>query len=63
MVEAEYFAQILSGAAEALHEHDMRVVLSPTLHLHDREVTLLDRLMHGTTDGASRCSPRRQTTS
>lgn len=52
MVEAEYFAQILSGAAEALHEHDMRVVLSPTLHLHDREVTLLDRLMHGTTDGA-----------
>ena len=30
----------------------MRVVLCPTLHQHEREVTLLDRLMHGTTDGA-----------
>jgi LacI family transcriptional regulator, galactose operon repressor len=52
IVEAAYFAHILAGAAEALHEHDMAVVLSPTLHLHDREATLLDRLMHGTTDGA-----------
>src|SRR5438132_11079162 len=52
LVEAAYFAFILAGAAEALHEQDMRVVLSPTLHLHDRAVTLLDRLMHGTTDGA-----------
>jgi LacI family transcriptional regulator len=30
----------------------MRIVLCPTLHQHEREVTLLDRLMHGTTDGA-----------
>ena len=30
----------------------MRLVLSPTQHEHDREVTLLERLMHGTTDGA-----------
>jgi LacI family transcriptional regulator len=30
----------------------MRIVLCPTLHQHDREVTLLDRLMRGTTDGA-----------
>ena len=30
----------------------MRIVLCPTLHEHDREVTLLDRLMRGTTDGA-----------
>jgi len=52
VVDAPYFAHILAGAAEALYEHDMRVVLSPTLHLHDRAVTLLDRLMHGTTDGA-----------
>jgi len=52
IVEAAYFAHILAGAAEALYEQDMRVVLSPTLHLHDRAVTLLDRLMHGTTDGA-----------
>ncbi len=48
-----YFAEILAGAAEALYEHDMRVVLSPTQHEHDREVSLLDRLMHGgATDGA-----------
>jgi LacI family transcriptional regulator len=52
MVNAEYFTSILSGATEALYEQDMRAVLCPTLHEHDREVTLLDRLMHGTTDGA-----------
>ena len=28
------------------------MVLCPTLHEHDREVTLLQRLRHGTTDGA-----------
>ena len=28
------------------------MVMCPTLHHHEREVTLLDRLMHGTTDGA-----------
>lgn len=47
-----YFSAILSGASEALYEHDLRVVLSPTGHEHDREVTLLERLMHGLTDGA-----------
>jgi LacI family transcriptional regulator, galactose operon repressor len=52
MVNAEYFTSILSGATEALYEQDMRAVLCPTLHEHDREVGLLDRLMHGTTDGA-----------
>src|SRR6195952_846435 len=52
IVEAAYFSSILSGAAEALYEQDMRMVLCPTLHHHEREVTLLDRLMHGTTDGA-----------
>jgi LacI family transcriptional regulator len=52
IVEAAYFAVIASGTAEALYEHDMRIVLCPTLHQHEREVTLLDRLMHGTTDGA-----------
>ena len=52
MVEAAYFGVILAGASEALYEQDMRVVLCPTLHQHDREVTLLDRLMRGTTDGA-----------
>ena len=47
-----FFSSILSGAAEALYEQDMRIVLCPTEHEHDREVSLLDRLMHGTTDGA-----------
>ena len=52
VAHAEYFTAILSGATEALYEQDMRVVLCPTRHEHEREVTLLDRLMHGTTDGA-----------
>ena len=47
-----YFAEILAGASEAFYEHDLPMVLSPTLHSHDREATLVDRLMHGTTDGA-----------
>jgi LacI family transcriptional regulator len=52
MVHVEYFSRILWGASEALYEHDMRTVLCPTMHQHAREATLLDRLMHGTTDGA-----------
>jgi LacI family transcriptional regulator len=52
MVHSEYFASILSGASEALYELDMRFVLCPTQHQHDREVQLLARLMHGATDGA-----------
>jgi LacI family transcriptional regulator len=52
LVYPAYFSAILAGAAEALHEHDLRLVLSPTDHQHDREVSLLDRLMHGLTDGA-----------
>ena len=52
IIHAAYFTAILSGAGEALYEQDMRIVLCPTLHEHEREVTLLDRLMHGTTDGA-----------
>jgi LacI family transcriptional regulator len=52
LVADAYFGPILSGAAEALHERDMRIVLAPTLHEHDREVSLLERLMRGTTDGA-----------
>jgi LacI family transcriptional regulator len=51
-VHLEYFGRMLSGASEALYEEDMRIVLCPTLHEHDREATLLDRLMQGTTDGA-----------
>jgi LacI family transcriptional regulator len=46
-----YFSLIIAGVADALYEHDMRSVLCPTLHEHDREVSLLERLVHGTTDG------------
>jgi LacI family transcriptional regulator, galactose operon repressor len=52
MLHPLYFSHILSGAAEALYEQDMRLVLCPTMHEHDREASLLERLMHGTTDGA-----------
>jgi LacI family transcriptional regulator len=52
LVADAYFGPMLSGAAEALYERDMRIVLAPTLHEHAREVSLLERLMRGTTDGA-----------
>jgi|SRR5579871_2362620 len=52
LVYPAYFSTILSGAAEALYQQDMRLVLSPTQHLYDREVSLLERLTHGATDGA-----------
>src|SRR3954466_15583860 len=45
------FSFILSGAAEALYERDMRLVLCPTQHEHDREVSLLERMVQGTTAG------------
>ena len=51
-IRASYFAQIAAALAEALHEQDMRPIICPTLDEHDREVGLLERLMHGTTDGA-----------
>jgi LacI family transcriptional regulator len=44
LVHPGYFAQILSGAAEALYEHGMRAVICPTRHSHERETSLLDRL-------------------
>src|SRR3954466_852185 len=58
LVYPAYFSSILSGAAEALHEQDLRLVLSPTHFEHERGVTLLDRLMHGLTDGALIVLPR-----
>ncbi len=51
-IRASYFAPIAAALAEALYEQDLRPILCPTLHEHDREVGLLERLMHGTTDGA-----------
>src|SRR6201986_4363335 len=41
LVNDAYFGPILSGAAEALYELDMRILLAPTLHEHDREVSLM----------------------
>jgi len=52
LVADAYFGPILSGASEALYEADLRIVLSPTLHEHDREVSLLERLVSESTDGA-----------
>ena len=51
VIQPAYFALIVAAAAEALYEQDRRIVLCPTQHQHDREVSLLERLMHGTTDG------------
>jgi LacI family transcriptional regulator len=62
IVNAAYFSVILFGAGEALYEQDMRIVLCPTLHEHEREVNLLDRLMHGTTDGALLLLPSESST-
>jgi LacI family transcriptional regulator len=50
-IHPAYFSEIVAGATDALYERDMRIVLCPTLHEHDREVSLLNRLVHGTTDG------------
>jgi LacI family transcriptional regulator len=52
LVEAEYFSRIVAGAADELYDHDLHVVLAPTLHLRDRSATLLARLAGGMTDGA-----------
>jgi LacI family transcriptional regulator len=52
VIHPTYFSAIVASVAEALDEHDMRIVLCPTLHEHDREISLIERLMHGTTDGA-----------
>ena len=61
LVNDVYFGPILSGASEALYEQDMRIMLAPTLHEHDREVSLLERLMRGTTDGAILILPEEST--
>ncbi len=50
-LQGGYFAMIIAGACEALYERDARIVLSPTLHEREREVTVLQRLMHKVTDG------------
>lgn len=52
VIHPTYFSAIVASVAEALDEYDMRMVLCPTQHQHDRELSLIERLMHGTTDGA-----------
>jgi LacI family transcriptional regulator len=56
-LNAEYFMQMVAGAATALEEHDARFVVSATEHEHAREVSLLHRIMHGATDGAILIEP------
>jgi LacI family transcriptional regulator len=56
-VLGDYYSLILSGATEALHEQEMRAVLCPTRHEHDREAALVERLLRGTTDGAILVTP------
>src|SRR5438270_1804041 len=51
-IHPTYFSSIVASVAEALDEHDMRMVLCPTHHRHDRETSVIQRLMHGATDGA-----------
>jgi LacI family transcriptional regulator len=51
LVYPAYFSGILAGAAEALSERDLQILLSPTGGEHEREVSVLDRL-HGVSDGA-----------
>ncbi len=60
-IHPSYFSHIVTGVADALYEHDMRIVLCPTLHDHDREVTLLERLVHGTIDGGLLILPEEST--
>ena len=52
MVHPAFFSVIVGGLADAVYEQDMRIVLCPTLRDHDGEVSLLDRLTHGTIDCA-----------
>lgn len=61
LVNDAYFGPILSGASEAIYELDMRIMLCPTLHEHDREVSLVDRLTRGATDGAILMLPEEST--
>ena len=52
MIHPAYFAELLSGIAEALDERQLRAVLCPTGHSHARETSSLDWLEEGETDGA-----------
>jgi LacI family transcriptional regulator, galactose operon repressor len=61
MVRGDYFAAILAGALEAVYEQDMRLVLYTTLHEHERELSVLEHLSDGATDGAIIMLPEEST--
>jgi len=50
--DAAYFARILAGTVEALSERSMRALVCPTRSQHNYEVSLIEQLVHGQTDGA-----------
>jgi LacI family transcriptional regulator len=52
MIHPAFFSVIVGGLADAVYEQDMRIVFCPTLHEHDKQVSLLERLTHGTIDCA-----------
>jgi LacI family transcriptional regulator len=52
MVQPDYYAAIVSGIADALAEENLGLLLYPTDFVHDREISLVARLSHGTADGA-----------
>lgn len=49
--EGDYFAEILTGVADALEQHGAYLVLCPTRQEHDRERSILDPLLQGRVDG------------
>jgi LacI family transcriptional regulator len=51
-VHPEYFASIATAIVEALYGQGLRAVVCPTMHDRERELTLIERLRHGATDGA-----------
>jgi len=55
--DSGYYSGIVMGVNEALYERDCRMVLCPTHHQHDREVSLVDRLMSVATDGILLITP------
>jgi LacI family transcriptional regulator len=55
--EGDYFAEILSGAADALEQHEAYLVLCKTRQEHDREAALLQPLLAGRTDGILLIAP------
>jgi len=52
LVERVYFSAIFAGAAEALYEQNIKLMLTPTLHEHEREISLFTWLMQGVADSA-----------